>query len=78
MTIGREGDDVIVLGALEGFAFDAGVRPGDHIVRIDGTDTRDKPLDQVDPPSARLAATAPLAAMFTLYYFCCAFGSLAL
>ena len=35
LTIGKDNDgDVLVLGALEGFAFDAGVRPGDRIVAI--------------------------------------------
>ena len=42
LTIGREGNDVLVLGALEGFAYDAGVRPGDHILRIDGQDISKK------------------------------------
>ena len=38
---------MLVLGALEGFAFDAGVRPGDHILRIDGVEVGTKPVDQV-------------------------------
>ena len=36
LTIGTDKDDVVVLGALEGYAFDAGVRPGDRILRVDG------------------------------------------
>lgn len=43
LTIGKDGDDVLVLGALEGYAFDAGVRAGDRILAID--DTSVKPLE---------------------------------
>ncbi len=35
LTIGKgDGDGVLVLGALEGYAYDAGVRPGDRIVSV--------------------------------------------
>ena len=35
LTIGRgDGGKVLVLGALEGFAFDVGVRAGDQIVKV--------------------------------------------
>ena len=38
---------VLVLGALEGFAYDAGVRPGDRILKIDGEKVTGVPLDEV-------------------------------
>lgn len=38
---------VLVLGALEGFAYDAGVRPGDRILKIDGEEVTGVPLDEV-------------------------------
>ena len=48
LTIGKdENDDVLVLGALEGFAFDAGVRPGDKIVAVDGQDVGSLSVDAV-------------------------------
>ena len=48
LTIGKGGDEeVLVISALEGFAFDAGVRPGDRILKIDGVRTRDKEVDEV-------------------------------
>jgi len=47
LTIGRDGDDVLVLGALEGFAFDAGVRAGDRILKIDNQPVRGLDLDRV-------------------------------
>lgn len=47
LTIGKEGKDVIVLNALEGFAFDAGVRPGDRILTIDDNSVKGLTLDAV-------------------------------
>ena len=47
LTIGKDGDDVLVLGALEGFAFDAGVRPGDRIKSVDGYDVAKLTVDAV-------------------------------
>jgi len=48
LTIARSGDEVVVLGALEGYAFDAGVRPGDRINEIDGVLIKSStPLDEV-------------------------------
>ena len=46
LTIGKAKDDddaVLVLGALEGYAFDAGVRPGDRILAIDGRPLKNIP-----------------------------------
>ena len=34
LTIGKDGDDILVISALEGYAFDAGVRPGDRILTV--------------------------------------------
>ena len=36
-----------MLGALEGFAFDEGVRPGDQILRIDGKELTGLKVDEV-------------------------------
>ena len=48
LTIGKGADDeVLVISALEGFAFDAGVRPGDRILKVDGTPVKDKSTDEV-------------------------------
>ncbi|KAL1522324.1 hypothetical protein AB1Y20_017316 [Prymnesium parvum] len=48
LTIGSsEGSKVLVLGALEGFAFDAGVRAGDQIVQIDGMPLQGKSVEEV-------------------------------
>ena len=48
LTIGKDDkDQVLVLGALEGFAFDAGVRPGDRIVAIDGKKVEKLSVDAV-------------------------------
>ena len=49
LTIGKdeEHNSVLVLGALEGFAYDAGVRPGDRIVAIDEAPTASLDLDAV-------------------------------
>merc|ERR1719399_1991650 len=48
LTIGKDGqEDVLVLGALEGFAFDAGVRPGDRLLQVDGTDVKTLSVDEV-------------------------------
>jgi C-terminal peptidase prc len=48
LTIGKDDNDaVLVLGALEGFAFDAGVRPGDRIVAVDGKNVNELSVDAV-------------------------------
>ena len=48
LTIGKDADEnILVLGALEGFAFDAGVRPGDRIVAIDGASVSAMSTDKV-------------------------------
>ena len=47
LTIGRDGDETVVLGALEGFAYDAGMRPGDIILSVDGVDAKGLTVSQV-------------------------------
>ena len=47
LTIGKDGDDVLVLGALEGYAYDAGVRAGDRILAVDGQDVKPLEVDEV-------------------------------
>ena len=47
LTISRDGEDVVILGALEGFAFDAGVRAGDKIVSVDGAPVKGMAIDAV-------------------------------
>ena len=47
LTISRDGEDVVVLGALEGFAFDAGVRAGDKIISVDGEPVKGMAIDAV-------------------------------
>ena len=48
LTIGKDADGrVLVLNALEGFAYDAGVRPGDRIFAIDGQPVAPLSVDQV-------------------------------
>ena len=43
-------------GALEGFAFDEGVRVGDRILEVDGEATRDLSVEQVKVSSRGLPA----------------------
>ena len=47
ITIGKDENDVLVLGALEGFAYDAGVRPGDRILAVDGKAVKERSVDEV-------------------------------
>lgn len=54
LTIGNDNDDVIVLGALEGFAFDAGMRAGDKILTVDGEKVGGKEGLTVDDVKNRL------------------------
>jgi C-terminal processing protease CtpA/Prc len=48
LTIGKdEGGDVIVLAALEGFAFDEGIRPGDRLLEVAGKEVRSLSVEGV-------------------------------
>ncbi len=50
LTIGADADRddaTLVLGALEGYAYDVGVRPGDRIVSIDGAALKGLRVDEV-------------------------------
>ena len=59
LTIGKDGDDdILVLGALEGFAFDAGVRPGDRIKAVDGKPVAELSVDAVKS-LLRLCGSSP-------------------
>ena len=66
LTIGNDKDDVIVLGALEGYAFDAGMRPGDRILTVDGEVVGGKNGVTVDGVKDRLRGTPGTKVTLTL------------
>jgi len=47
ITIGKDGEKVIVFAALEGYAYNAGVRPGDRIVKVDDKPVGPLSMDEV-------------------------------
>ena len=47
LTISKDGDDVVVIAALEGYAYDDGMRPGDRLLSIDGKSVKALGSDEV-------------------------------
>ncbi len=43
----KEKSSVRVMAALQGYAFDSGLRPGDHLLEVDGESISDKSVSDI-------------------------------
>lgn len=46
-VLGDKWKGIVVVSAFEGYAYDSGVRPGDVVIEVDGTDVNAKPIKEV-------------------------------